>query len=103
MRSNFSLSPCIRVALIAAVVFSARVSIAQLTSDSPERPNILIIFTDDQGYGDLGCYGSETIRTPRIDQLAQEGTRFTNSYAQVVCGPSRAALLTGRYPVRSRG
>jgi arylsulfatase A-like enzyme len=62
-----------------------------------------VIFTDDQGYGDLGCYGSETLRTPRIDQLAKEGTRFTSFYAQVVCGPSRSALLTGRYPVRSLG
>ncbi|MCA9061799.1 MAG: sulfatase [Planctomycetaceae bacterium] len=67
------------------------------------RPNIVIIFTDDQGYGDLGCYGSETIATPRIDQLAADGTRFTSFYAQVVCGPSRSALLTGRYPVRSHG
>lgn len=68
-----------------------------------DTPNIVVIFTDDQGYGDLGCYGSKTIRTPRIDQLAREGTRFTNFYAQVVCGPSRSALLTGRYPVRSGG
>ena len=67
------------------------------------RPNIVIIFTDDQGYGDLSCYGSETIRTPRIDRLAKEGTRYTSFYAQVVCGPSRSALLTGRYPVRSHG
>ena len=68
-----------------------------------ERPNFVIIFTDDQGYGDLACYGSETIRSPRLDQLAREGTRFTSFYAQVVCGPSRSALLTGRYPIRSRG
>ena len=68
-----------------------------------KRPNFVIIFTDDQGYGDLGCYGSETIRSPRLDQLAREGTRFTDFYAQPVCGPSRSALLTGRYPVRSQG
>jgi len=67
------------------------------------RPNFVIIFTDDQGYGDLGCYGSETIRSPRLDQLAREGTKFTDFYAQPVCGPSRSALLTGRYPVRSQG
>jgi arylsulfatase A-like enzyme len=67
------------------------------------KPNFVIIFTDDQGYGDLGCYGSETIRSPRLDQLAREGTRFTDFYAQPVCGPSRSALLTGRYPVRSGG
>ena len=68
-----------------------------------DKPNVVIVFTDDQGYGDLGCYDSETIRTPSIDQLAREGTRFTSFYAQVVCGPSRSALLTGRYPVRSGG
>lgn len=73
------------------------------TSRGQDRPNFVIVFTDDQGYGDLGCYGSETIRTPRIDRLAEEGTRFTSFYAQVVCGPSRSALLTGRYPVRSGG
>ena len=61
-------------------------------------------FTDKiVGYGDLGSYGSTTIRTPRLDRLASEGTRFTNFYAQCVCGPSRSALLTGREPVRSGG
>jgi hypothetical protein len=73
------------------------------SSHSAAKPNFVIIFTDDQGYGDLSCYNSETIRTPRIDSLAAEGTKFTNFYAQVVCGPSRSALLTGRYPVRSGG
>jgi arylsulfatase A-like enzyme len=68
-----------------------------------EPPNILVVFTDDQGYGDLSCYGATTLRTPRIDRLAKDGTRFTSFYAQVVCGPSRSALLTGRYPVRSGG
>ncbi len=68
-----------------------------------ERPNILIIFTDDQGYADLGCYGSSTNKTPRMDQLASQGTRFTDFYSQHVCGPSRSALLTGRYPIRSKG
>ena len=67
------------------------------------KPNILIIFTDDQGYADLGCFGSKENQTPVIDQLVKEGTRFTSFYAQPVCGPSRSALLTGRYPVRSKG
>jgi arylsulfatase A-like enzyme/CubicO group peptidase (beta-lactamase class C family) len=62
-----------------------------------------LILVDDQGYGDLSCFGSTTIRTPRLDSLADEGTKFTNFYAQVVCGPSRSALLTGRYPHRSLG
>lgn len=69
----------------------------------PLRPNILIIFTDDQGYGDLACYGNEKNKTPRLDQLAREGTRFTSFYSQTVCGPSRSALLTGRQPIRSKG
>ncbi len=76
---------------------------ATAAEKGPARPNILIIFTDDQGYADLGCFGSEKNKTPRMDQLAREGTRFTNFYAQTVCGPSRSALLTGRYPIRSKG
>ena len=74
-----------------------------IDDDLKERPNILIIFTDDQGYADLGCFGNKKNKTPRLDQLAEEGTRFTSFYAQPVCGPSRSALLTGRYPVRSKG
>jgi arylsulfatase A-like enzyme len=75
------------------------------TDQQPDgsRPNILIIFTDDQGYADLGCYGNAKNKTPRLDKLAEEGTRFTSFYAQQVCGPSRSALLTGRYPIRSKG
>lgn len=73
------------------------------TDGDPQRPNILIIFSDDQGYADLACYGNEKNRTPRLDQLASEGTRFTSFYSQTVCGPSRSALLTGRYPMRSKG
>ena len=63
-------------------------------------PNFIVIFVDDLGYGDLACYGNRHIRTPNIDRLAAEGLRLTNFYAQNVCGPSRAALLTGCYPIR---
>ena len=66
-------------------------------------PNFVVIFTDGQGYADLGCFGSPENKTPVLDQLAKEGTMFTSFYAQPVCGPSRSALLTGRYPVRSKG
>lgn len=67
-----------------------------------EKPNVVIIFADDLGYGDLGCYGSPTISTPNLDRMARQGLRFTDFYsASEVCTPSRAALLTGRYPIRS--
>ena len=67
---------------------------------APAKPNILLILADDLGYGDLGCYGSK-IRTPNIDRIASEGVRFTHFYSgNPVCSPSRAALLTGRYPTR---
>lgn len=65
------------------------------------RPNFVIVFADDQGYQDLGCYGSPDILTPRIDAMASEGIRFTSFYAQTVCGPSRDALMTGCYPMRT--
>ncbi|MFV2070271.1 MAG: sulfatase-like hydrolase/transferase, partial [Pirellulales bacterium] len=69
---------------------------------SPARPNFVVIFCDDLGYGDLGCYGHPTIRTPNIDRMAAEGMRMTQFYcAAPVCTPSRAALLTGRLPIRS--
>ncbi|MBF0196119.1 MAG: sulfatase [Planctomycetes bacterium] len=65
------------------------------------QPNVIIIFNDDQGYQDLGCYGSPDIKTPRVDQMAKEGMKFTDFYvASSVCSPSRAALLTGCYPQR---
>lgn len=71
-----------------------------LFADSAEGPpNLLLIFVDDLGYGDLGCYGNETIKTPHIDRLAKEGQRWTNFYASgAVCVPSRRGLMSGRHP-----
>jgi arylsulfatase A len=67
-----------------------------------QLPNIVILFADDMGYGDLGCYGNPVIRTPNLDRMAAEGMRFTQFYsASPACTASRYALLTGRYPKRS--
>lgn len=70
-------------------------------SDEDQPPNVVVIFADDLGYGDVGCYGATKLRTPNIDQLAIEGRRFTDAHsASAVCTPSRYALLTGEYPFR---
>jgi arylsulfatase A len=73
-----------------------------VAQSATRTPNIVVIFTDDLGYGDLGCYGHPSIRTPQLDAMASAGLRFTDfCSAAEVCTPSRAALLTGRYPPRS--
>jgi arylsulfatase A-like enzyme len=72
------------------------------TPQSPKKPNILVIVTDDHGIGDVGCYGHPEVRTPNLDRLAASGVRFTQMYANApICSASRAALLTGKYPDRT--
>jgi len=79
----------------------AATAFAEKTSSITKPPNIIVIFADDLGYADLSCYGAEKIKTPRLDQMAKEGMRFTDFYCCApVCSPSRAGLLTGRYPIR---
>src|SRR5712671_7945080 len=68
-------------------------------AEPAEKPNIVFLIADDLGYGDLGCYGQNTIRTPNLDRLASEGIRFTNHYSgSNVCAPSRCVLMTGKHP-----
>jgi arylsulfatase A len=72
-----------------------------VAAEAKDKPNFIVIFIDDQGYQDLGCFGSPNIKTPNIDQMAKDGMRFTDFYsAASVCTPSRAALMTGCYPER---
>ena len=85
------------LAAVGAAVLPAAMDSAAAT----ERPNILFILVDDMGWRDLGCYGSTFYETPQIDRLASEGVRFTNAYAAgPVCSPTRASILTGKYPAR---
>ncbi|MGC6427902.1 MAG: sulfatase family protein [Akkermansiaceae bacterium] len=71
------------------------------SSASSDRPNVVLVFADDLGYGDLGCYGATKLKTPNIDRLAAEGKRFTDAHSSsAVCTPSRYGLLTGEYPFR---
>src|SRR5688500_16702540 len=82
--------PLILVALSCSTAFSA---------ETERRPNIVFLLADDLGYGDLGCFGQQKIRTPNLDRLAAEGMRFTQHYSgNAVCAPSRCVLMTGKHP-----
>ena len=86
-----------RSALLACLLLSSTALCA-----SSKRPNFLVLFADDMGYGDMSCTGHPTLKTPNIDRLAADGMRFTQWYSAFhVCSPSRAAMLTGRLPIRS--
>ena len=90
--------------LLLAVVTLFATSVAALrAADPPRRPNVIVILADDLGWTDLACYGSDLHETPHLDRLAADGMKFTQSYsACTVCSPTRAALLTGKYPTRLR-
>jgi arylsulfatase A len=101
--STFSprrVTPCWPYRLLAlAVIVVSLPGPAQ--SAEPDRPNVVIVLTDDQGYADVGCFGARGFAPPNLDRMAREGTRFTDFYVgQAVCSASRAALLTGCYPNR---
>jgi N-acetylgalactosamine-6-sulfatase len=94
--------PAVASVLLLTVVSRPLPAVESFDPAAP-RPNIIFILADDLGWGDLGCYGQTTIRTPRLDQMAAEGTRFTQFYVNAsVCSPSRCAFFTGQYPARHR-
>jgi arylsulfatase A-like enzyme len=89
---------CSGLTLLVVALSSAQ----QRPPGSPARPNVILIMTDDLGYADLGSYGATDIKTPNLDRLARDGVRLTDAYANgVLCSPTRAALISGRYPQRA--
>ena len=87
-------------AALAAIAPAARA----VPANSPPRPNILLLYADDIGFGDLSCYGAKRLSTPHCDELAREGLRFTDAHSSSsTCTPSRFSLLTGEYPFRQKG
>src|SRR5215218_3449509 len=87
--------------LLALATLSLPSGLALRAADPPPRPNVIVILADDLGWTDLACYGSDLHETPHLDRLARDGVRFTQNYsACTVCSPTRAALLTGKYPAR---
>ena len=82
--------------------FAGVTAFGALAAEPASRSNLLLIYVDDLGYGDLGSYGHPVLKTPNLDRLAEQGVRLTNYYApSALCSPSRAALLTGRHPYRT--
>ena len=95
---KLSITDTVLIATLALIAFAATTSNAQAIAD---KPNVVVVFVDDLGWTDLSRYGSTFHETPNIDQLAGQGVMFTSAYASCsVCSPTRASLLTGKYPQR---
>ena len=78
------------------------VPFAVIAAEAADRPNIILLMTDDQGYGDFGVHGNDVIKTPHLDAMAARSAALTNFYVSPVCSPTRASLMTGRYNFRTR-
>jgi len=89
-------------AIVAATVCAACGSGPKPRAKTQQRPNVIVVLTDDQGYGDLGVYGNPVLRTPSLDAMAARSARFEQFYVSPVCAPTRASLMTGRYHYRTR-
>src|SRR4030095_8713545 len=94
-------TPCLTLPVNFLVALFASLGLLASAFGAADRPNIVFVLSDDLGPGDLGCYGGASLKTPNIDRLAQEGTRFTRYYsASPICSPSRCGLITGNFPAR---
>lgn len=97
-------SPTTSTRYMRVLLFSFTALLLSVAATLADNPNIILIYADDLGYGDLSCYGANSIKTPHIDRLAKEGIRFTSGYAAAAtCTPSRYAMMTGEYAFRKRG
>jgi len=85
----------------ASLAVASQLALLGCFAGNKSRPNVILVMTDDQGYGDLGCHGSPYVKTPSLDQLYQESVRLTNFHVDPCCAPTRASLLTGQYSARS--
>jgi arylsulfatase A-like enzyme len=93
--------PLMRLSILLVAILVSFASPAWAGAADPQKPNVIFILIDDMGWKDLGCYGSTFYETPHIDKLAAQGMKFTNGYAACpVCSPTRASILTGKYPAR---
>jgi len=97
MKHNFIKS----VAIIIAGIFAFSCANQKQKKEEPPKPNVILVMTDDQGYGDMSCHGNPFIQTPQIDKLYQESIRLTNFHVSPVCSPTRASLMTGKYASRT--
>ena len=82
------------------VILLSLFSVINAVNAAPQRPNVIVVMTDDQGYGDLGCNGNTVIQTPNIDKLRGQGVQLDNFHVDPTCAPTRSAWMTGRYSNR---
>src|ERR1043165_8054420 len=90
------------LAILAGILLTPDFAVAEAKKPQPSRrPNVVLLMTDDQGYGDLGCHRNPILRTPNLDKLHKQSVRLTNFHVDPTCSPTRSALLTGRYSSRT--
>src|SRR5204862_4704188 len=101
-RKERGMSSCVKRSAVGCLLLLSPLHAGRgVAAEGSGKLNVVLILADDLGWADLGCYGSKYHRTPHLDRLAREGARFTDGYAACpVCSPTRAALMTGKYPAR---